>query len=1376
MSWAVKYRGEFYDLKGLDWRIDIEEDGYSGSVNTMQLGSPALTIEHLAASDDLLAAPIKGTMVSFNIISTSHFQYTSLYSSEDLKYRVSIYYGTTHLYLRGYLSTDYQEPYEDIPYQVTVAAADGLGLLKDIPYDDNGTAYQGRRHESRIVLDILGKIGFTEFKEACNVYESRMAADVEDSPFDQTLIDVDLFDGMYCYQVLEEILKKYNAVIRQVRGEFWIYRPKEFTTTVNYRHFTAYDTKTYGSFTPDQTISRPTEVTNIEDYPGGVLMLNPPVKKFTAEQDYGYKESWIDNHNFDPDTFDLDSGMFDGWIKIGGRGLSPLPVAMSGEVNGVLMTPEATVPDLANYTYQDFGTYAKATNETILFSLDYRLINWTEAVVTDVDVCIIIGDVAGNYWVDLGLDDALCSWETTEHYMNWTVASVPTQSSSWVNFAVSLPGLPVDGPYKIKLFPSHKGIFIAFKNIRFQSTSDQVIINKWQRARLSRNKQGQMNWFLPGNIGFGILFGKHTTWEYIDNDEKVTNDYVVTNPVAGPENSQSYMLGDVADSEIDNVIEQFAGSLALTVVGSLSKTASDFVIANAATYLAGGVILTSNAEDIVFTSSTAGTNFTGSTTITNATGTLTGSVAASRANSAAIAQVATLLLSGTSGSAKIYVGSLPARLATFDTDLNTTSANFVTDFAAAYATANITLTYSGDSLIFTEASAGGGFGEVSIVNFTTNLSGTLPIGSQTDAAAAVARIDTITLSGGSGTANILCDGTTRTSTYNTATVLDYTKAWNTRGGTENKPLISLIADEMAVQHWREKHFLQASLREKSSSAPDINILYNFQDVLNQYAGVTRMFMANRGSLDVYNREWSIDLVELPAVSDTPYYIATTGSDATGDGTLSNPWASLGYACTQVTAGTIYVTAGTYTQTTQVVLPAGVSVRGAGATSIITTGAALNPMIVGTSVADGTDGDQSISYIAFDGDLVALTCMSFTGRSNVKIHHIAIDNFVSGGILLRGAVSGTNPTTFATGNEIYNCEITNSATRGGGGSFSGLISISGQQGLLIHDNILDQTDRAQTDNGNIVNAVGGGSEANSGFNNGLKYYRNKSYKPYSEGTEWNFHIESWDATGWEIYDSEFHGGGCHIDIGGYTNEPGDYAYSFYIHDNLFSQDALQPINASISTVGIDIESSSSYVIVSNNRFVNLQWGVYHSLNLSREQHHIYVQYNLFERIGLTNNLWAAPAILAAEGTAPAYHDIFYDNNTMVAATTFNVAAGLVVVLAAGTATDIYVRNNIISGFYRGPIWIYTGAGQTGTLYQRNNQHYNTSDAIYYSAGETITNLVASDNQTGDPVFVSATDFHLQVTSPCIDQGIDVGLTQDYDGDPVGDPPEIGCFEY
>jgi len=60
--------------------------------------------------------------------------------------------------------------------------------------------------------------------------------------------------------------------------------------------------------------------------------------------------------------------------------------------------------------------------------------------------------------------------------------------------------------------------------------------------------------------------------------------------------------------------------------------------------------------------------------------------------------------------------------------------------------------------------------------------------------------------------------------------------------------------------------------------------------------------------------------------------------------------------------------------------------------------------------------------------------------------------------------------------------------------------------------------------------------------------------------------------------------------------------------------------------------------------------------------------------------------------------------------------------------------------------------------------------------------SADNIKSDPLFVdvSAADYRLQATSPARDAGLDVGLTQDYFGNPVpypvGGSPDIGAVEW
>ncbi|MCB0213362.1 MAG: hypothetical protein KDJ52_28725, partial [Anaerolineae bacterium] len=57
---------------------------------------------------------------------------------------------------------------------------------------------------------------------------------------------------------------------------------------------------------------------------------------------------------------------------------------------------------------------------------------------------------------------------------------------------------------------------------------------------------------------------------------------------------------------------------------------------------------------------------------------------------------------------------------------------------------------------------------------------------------------------------------------------------------------------------------------------------------------------------------SIAFIPCPALAEEPFYVATDGSDSSGDGLEGNPWATIGHAIQQIPDNsTILVKPGTY---------------------------------------------------------------------------------------------------------------------------------------------------------------------------------------------------------------------------------------------------------------------------------------------------------------------------------------------------------------------------------------------------------------------------------------------------------------------------------
>lgn len=67
---------------------------------------------------------------------------------------------------------------------------------------------------------------------------------------------------------------------------------------------------------------------------------------------------------------------------------------------------------------------------------------------------------------------------------------------------------------------------------------------------------------------------------------------------------------------------------------------------------------------------------------------------------------------------------------------------------------------------------------------------------------------------------------------------------------------------------------------------------------------------------------------------------------------------------------------------------------------------------------------------------------------------------------------------------------------------------------------------------------------------------------------------------------------------------------------------------------------------------------------------------------------------------------------------------------------------------------------------------------FNAENGTASDVISGNIVGDPLFIPTSDFQLKPGSPAINAGTNVGLTNDFAGNPVpkGDGPEIGVYEF
>lgn len=733
MAFQNKYIVEFADYLNLNWKIEFQTNPWAGAVTTLKATGDPLHIEFLSDSDEF-NDPIRPSKAIINVHSLTDFALLDFYSDQDFRIKCNIYCGA-NIYWTGFVVTgEHQEPYDMVPYPVKITCIDGLNYLKNYLYNDGATPpayYNGRVLESQIILDILAKIQIVDFIEYINIYETAMDSTVDDSPMDQLKIDVDIFRDMYCYEVLIELLKKYNAVIRQVEGYIVIYRPTELAqATVYGRIFTAATTKTSTNFAPAQQISRTAGVTNLKDIPGSALMIRPPVKNITINQDYGYKESWLDNWKFPADTFTAGTTPIENWTVVGIKtSYAALGRFLPAEKNGVTLTINSAIvaaPDTGSYLYQIFGTYSLVSTDLFAIEFGYLLYNTTGSLVAGAVINIEIKNNGGIKFL-YEVDGDTCAWSNTQAYITITVDS-PVGSTGWIGYSRRIVGIPSSSTYQISLFAVQEDICLAIKDIKFYTSSSEIvsmptygsIIPKKKKSWLTIN--GGTKWgSAPAPISTEIIGSVGSPMLIKDVAMVVLRQYLITNAVNGKELELNYLLGDVADANIDNVIEQFAGSLATWTSG--------MYIANALAWNTRGG--SENDPVIEIIGGEIGHQYSRpkqliqfalietdpADTVLNIAGSVQDILNWHK-------KINTVTLTGSSGTAVLVCNGV-GDLATWNTSLTQTATNFAAAHVADYLAVGVTLTSSGATVIFTLVTPGADFiGPNTVQNVSGNLSGT----------------------------------------------------------------------------------------------------------------------------------------------------------------------------------------------------------------------------------------------------------------------------------------------------------------------------------------------------------------------------------------------------------------------------------------------------------------------------------------------------------------------------------------------------------------------------------------------------------------------------------------------------------------------------
>jgi uncharacterized repeat protein (TIGR02059 family) len=513
------------------------------------------------------------------------------------------------------------------------------------------------------------------------------------------------------------------------------------------------------------------------------------------------------------------------------------------------------------------------------------------------------------------------------------------------------------------------------------------------------------------------------------------------------------------------------------------------------------------------------------------------------------------------------------------------------------------------------------------------------------------------------------------------------------------------------------------------------------------------------------------------LTGTTYYIDPSGKDS-NNGTSNSPWKTLAYACSniKIAGDIIHVDAGTYIETLRCSLAVGVSIEGEGATSIIkshyisTEG--LNSGFI--QLSGGTNSGQHISGIYLDGDnLTANNGILVYNRSNVSIHNCTIINFLTQGVRFSG--SGN-----CTGNSFYNNSVSNSG--GYDSDEHANLSFSYNTGILIYGNTIIQDKRPSAGTGLGIQVEDNTFGAKI-YNNNI---RGTEVSASGNGT---YAIELWCGSksmghGMEIYGNTIVG---EVDFGAGVMK-GSYTYGVDFHNNIIGYDVAEiSTNPSVGRTALQFEEIVSDVIVRSNLFKGINRPLYFCSNGTNGAfQNISIYNNIFQNINFSYLCQNTSAGYSAHGSAIIFggsafdyiRNVYIQNNDLIAYSTNPAEVG-VFLPTSGDCDNVIVQNNIFQGFSEAAITAeaQSGGGSLTTLViQKNIFFQNGNSNNLKTVGISPTAVNNDGGIKSNPSFVSSTDFHLQPGSPAINSGVYIaGLTVDYEGNTIKNPPSIGAYE-
>jgi len=222
-SGNTKYIIEYLDVEGIQHITEIEINGYFGDATYVQ-GNVILSY----VDTDNPSETIRGSGLTINLEANPDLTFSDLITDSERDVRVKYSRAGIRLFW-GWLNADgFFEDFVKTDWIVSLECVNGLGYLDNLAYvDDNGLFFTGKQSQLEIIFNCLDRTGLPSgLNTRIEIFYTGLATNVD--PLANVYLNADRFykdDGttiMSCKEVLEDVLRPYNAFITYFENSFWV--------------------------------------------------------------------------------------------------------------------------------------------------------------------------------------------------------------------------------------------------------------------------------------------------------------------------------------------------------------------------------------------------------------------------------------------------------------------------------------------------------------------------------------------------------------------------------------------------------------------------------------------------------------------------------------------------------------------------------------------------------------------------------------------------------------------------------------------------------------------------------------------------------------------------------------------------------------------------------------------------------------------------------------------------------------------------------------------------------------------------------------------------------------------------------------------------